>query len=119
MSRQERRDTGGERPGEEVMDRMLSSINRTQQAAGWTPIRGPDRVTESADLGPADRKLYINQSGQRRGTEEGAEQQESKVFLAQTMTPEPTNQRAGNMLSQQRHNPVACVCECVCEMFEL
>ena len=44
-------------------DRMISSINRTQQAAGWTPIRGPDREVQSADLGPADRKLFINQSG--------------------------------------------------------
>ncbi len=92
---------------------MLSSINRTQQAAGWTPIRGPDRVTKSADLRPADRKSFINQSGQRREIEEKVEQQESKVFLAQTVTPEPTNQRAGNMPSQQRHYPTACVCVCV------
>lgn len=63
---------------------MISSINRTQQAAGWTPIRGPDRGVQSADLGPADRKLFINQSGGRRETEE-AGQRESKVFLAQSV----------------------------------
>lgn len=56
-------EAGCEETGE-VLLWMLSSINRTRQAAGWTPIRGPDSVTESADLGPADRKLFINQSGE-------------------------------------------------------